>query len=402
MPERAVAESPSRSSAACPSCGADGVEEFYEVLGVPANSCILLSTPESAREYPRGDVRLGFCGGCGFIFNTAFDAKLAEYSARYEETQGFSPTFSSFHRRLAEELVARHELRGKKVIEIGCGKGEFLNLLAELGVGEAVGFDPSHVPGRNEGPLASRIRFVDDFYSERYADEKADLVCCKMTLEHIRPTLDFVSTVRRSIGDRRECTAYFLVPDAYRIVRDLAFEDVYYEHCSYFSRGSLTRLFARGGFEAVRVSSEYAGQYLAIEARPAAPTRVIAPKHDDLEEMTQLVRFFPERVAAKIDRWRHVVDDAAALGRRVVLWGSGSKAVSFLTTLGVSCEIEHVVDINPYRQGCYMPITGQRIVAPDFLAGYRPDLVIVMNAVYVPEITNMLNGLSLSPEVRAL
>ena len=390
-------------TARCPSCAGAAVRVFYEVVGVPANSCILLATPEEARGYHRGDVRLGFCPDCGFIFNTAFDAQLAEYSSRYEETQGFSPTFSKFHRRLAEELVARHELRGKKVIEIGCGKGEFLNLLAEMGVREAVGFDPGHVPGRNEGPAADRIRFVDDFYSEKYTGESGDFVCCKMTLEHIRPTCDFVSMVRRSIGDRRDCLTYFLVPDAYRIVRDVAFEDVYYEHCSYFSRGSLARLFARAGFEILHVSTEYDGQYLAIEARPSesAPPQY-RPPNDDLAEMTALVASFPSRCSRKTSHWQTTVKDAVAAGRKVILWGSGSKAVSFLSTLGLSHEIEHVVDINPYRQGCFMPITAQRIVAPEFLRGYRPDLVIVMNAVYVPEITATLAGLGLAPEVRAL
>lgn len=387
----------------CPSCAGDAVRIFYEVHDVPANSCILLPSAEEARRYRRGDIRLGFCPDCGFIFNTAFDAELAEYSSRYEETQGFSPTFSKFHRRLAADLIERHGLRGKKVIEIGCGKGEFLSLLTEMGVGEAVGFDPSHVPGRNEGPAADRIRFVRDFYSEKYAGESGDFVCCKMTLEHIHPTFDFVSTVRRSIGDRRECLTYFLVPDAYRIVRDIAFEDVYYEHCSYFSRGSLARLFARAGFEIRHVSTEYDGQYLAIEASPSVPAPPgYCPPSDDLAEMTALVASFPSRCEQKTQRWRHVVREAAAAGRKVVLWGSGSKAVSFLTTLGLGGEIEHVVDINPYRQGCFMPITGQRIVAPDFLRDYRPDLVIVMNAVYVPEITEMLSRLGLGPEVQAL
>ena len=68
---------------------------FHEVANVPTNSCILLETRAEALAYPRGDIRLAFCPNCGFVFNAAFDQRLTEYSGRYEETQGFSPTFST-------------------------------------------------------------------------------------------------------------------------------------------------------------------------------------------------------------------------------------------------------------------------------------------------------------------
>ena len=88
-----------------------------------------------------------------------------------------------------------------------------------------------------------------------------------MTLEHIHPTGDFIATVRRAIGDRVGTNVFFQIPEATRILRDCAFEDIYYEHCSYFSPGSLARLFRANGFEVLGLSTEYDGQYLTIEAR---------------------------------------------------------------------------------------------------------------------------------------
>jgi len=79
----------------CPGCG-HGMEPFFELPGVPTNSCILLKSVDEARNYPRGEIVLGYCKGCGFICNLAFDEKLTEYSSRYEETQGYSPTFQKF------------------------------------------------------------------------------------------------------------------------------------------------------------------------------------------------------------------------------------------------------------------------------------------------------------------
>ena len=54
------------------------------------------------------------------------------------------------------------------------------------------------------------------------------------------------------------------------------------------------------------------------------------------------------------------------------MWGSGSKGVAFLTALNMhtpDCEIEYVVDINPFREGEYMAGTGQEIVSPPSSSG---------------------------------
>ncbi|HEX9438451.1 MAG TPA: SAM-dependent methyltransferase, partial [Roseiflexaceae bacterium] len=106
---------------------------FFELQQVPAHSVLLMPTRENALGYPKGDIRLGFCDTCGFISNVAFDPGLNEYSSRYEETQGFSATFNAFARNLAAGLIERYDLHGKDLIEIGCGKGEFLTLLCEMG-----------------------------------------------------------------------------------------------------------------------------------------------------------------------------------------------------------------------------------------------------------------------------
>ena len=388
---------------ACPGCGAQGMQVFFQLQGVPTNSCILLGTREEALAYPRGDLELAFCSACGFISNMAFDENLTEYSGRYEETQSFSETFNAFHRKLAERLIERYGLHDKDVLEIGCGKGEFIALLAQLGNNRGVGFDPGYREERTADALSGRLKFVKDFYSEKYAAYQADFVCCKMTLEHIHPASRFVATVRRAIGDRYDTVVFFQIPDATRIVRECAFEDIYYEHCSYFSPGSLGRLFRRNGFDVINLETEYAGQYLTIEARPArdVPSTPL-PQEDDLPALARGVAEFPAKCRATLDEWRRRVRESRGRGRKIVLWGSGSKGVSFLTTLGVGDSIDYAVDINPHRQGYYMPTTGQRIVAPAFLREYRPDLVIIMNAIYRDEIERDLDRMALRPEIFVL
>jgi hypothetical protein len=89
-------------------------------------------------------------------------------------------------------------------------------------------------------------------------------------------------------------------------------------------------------------------------------------------------------------------------GDKVVLWGSGSKAVAFLTTLGIGDEIEYCVDINPHKHGTFMAGSGQAVIAPRFLAQYQPDMVIAMNPVYQAEIQADLTRMGLSPRLLAL
>ncbi len=389
----------------CPACGYSSLEIFYRVEGVPTNSCILLSSADEARNYPTGDVELSFCSGCGFVFNSAFDMSLTEYSGRYEETQAYSNTFNRFHLALAERLIKRHELYGKNILEIGCGKGEFLTLLAELGNNWGVGIDPGVDVRRIEGPAAERLTFIADLYSEAYGAHPVDFLACKMTLEHIAEPAEFVSTVRRGLGGQTGARVFFQVPETLRILSECAFEDIYYEHCAYFSPGSLGRLFRRAGFDVTDIAIEYADQYLTLEACPrpddALPSAPL-PIEDDLDVLRHSVATFPNRVCEKLTYWRAIISETIADDKSIVLWGSGSKAVSFLTTLGVGDMIEYVTDINPNRHNHFMPVTGQRIIPPTELPQIDPGLVICMNRIYETEIGEELSRMGLSPRILSL
>jgi SAM-dependent methyltransferase len=389
-----------RNGARCESCGSDRIRAFYEVRGIPVHSCLLMSSREEATSYPRRDLRLGFCESCGFIQNTLFDPAVHEYSARYEETQAFSPTFMQFARGLAEQLIERYDLRNKTVLEIGCGKGEFLILLCEMGDNTGIGFDPGCHLERIQSEAAPRISIVRDFYSEKYAHVQADFVCCRHTLEHIHDTREFLMTVRRSIGERTDTIVFFEVPDVARVLEEQAFWDIYYEHCSYFSLGSLARLFRTCGFDVLDLWTAFDEQYLMIEAVPSEESSEgTFPAEDDMARLAGGVERLERGAGTTLARWREKLGGIRERGERAVLWGSSSKAVAFLTTLGVSDELEYVVDINPYRQGKHMPGTGHEIVPPDFLRDYRPDLAIAMNPIYCDEIRRDLAKMDLATEV---
>jgi len=387
---------------ACPSCASSELRVFHRARGVPVNSCLSLETREEALGFPRGDIALSFCESCGFIFNAAFDPSLLEYSERYDPTQAFSGTFNRWHLKLAENLVEQYGLQGKRIIEIGCGKGEFLTMLCELGGNFGIGFDPAVDPERTRPPKAGEAKFVQDFYSEQYADHRGDFVCCKMTLEHIAPTASFVNTVRRAVGDDPDTVVFFQVPDVLRILEERAFWDIYYEHCNYFSAGSLARLFRQTGFSVEAVGRDYDDQYLMIDCRPTDGSESSEPlaEEDDLGQLDALVREFSGQLPKALDGWRAKVRAFRDENKRVVIWGAGSKGVAFLTTLGFGeGDVELAVDINPHRRGQFMATTGQEIVGPDQLVERRPDVVIIMNPIYREEIEADLKKLGLTPEV---
>jgi SAM-dependent methyltransferase len=388
------------------------IEPFYEVQGIPVHNVLLLPSCEEASGYPKGNVTLGFCAACGFIQNTTFDASLLDYSPRYEDSQAFSPTFNAYALELAASLDQRHELRDRTVLEIGCGKGDFLKLLCESAGCRGIGFDPTFDAARTD-LSGTRVKIRSERYTDRHADIEADLYCCRHTLEHIPDVRRFLEMLRTSIGTRYGTPVVFEVPDVARVLSEQAFWDVYYEHCSYFSAGSLARLFRASGFEVTDVRRVYADQYLLIEARAVempedgdrglSPLRGLSPiLEESISSLAEAVNDFQQAVGRTLDDWRATIQRLRTEHKRVAVWGSGAKAVGFLATLNLGDEIGCVVDINPHKHGKFQPGTGHLIVAPEYLTDYRPDAVIVMNPIYIEEIRADLSTLQLHPELMAL
>jgi hypothetical protein len=245
------------------------------------------------------------------------------------------------------------------------------------------------------------MQVIPEFFSAGHSVGNAEFICCKMTLEHIPDPLHFMTTLRRAIGPRRQPEIFFQIPDATRIMQEVAFWDVYYEHCNYFTPTSLANLFVSSGFEVLQLSHEFDGQYLTIEARPAAGSldagngQLSRPGDD----WYGLLSGFAAKVEGAVERWRRFFQGAHGASRKVVLWGGGSKAVAFLSTLRLGQEVDSVIDINPYRQGTYLPGTGHRIAAPESLREAPAAAVIVMNPVYLEEIRASLRNMGVSPRL---
>lgn len=396
---------PARQHRGCPACNGQALMPVLTMHAVPTNSCLMLSSPEEARAFPRGDIDLMFCEACGFVFNHAFDERLTEYSERYEPTQAYSGTFRAFHQDLAARLVAGTGLAGGTVVEVGCGQGEFLHLVCRLAGSRGIGFDPCLSAARADvvRDRAEGVSLIGDFFADASVEGlRAELLVSKMTLEHIPTAGHFAGLTAQVARNSPPGMQLFIqIPECERIFGEGAFEDIYYEHCNYFTEASLVGLFARHGFAVETVSREYAGQYLTILAR-FTDTPSAGIEAGEIARLRAMLQRFGAIHAERVADWRRLVQQRQADGKRVVLWGSGSKGVTFLGALGDGEGVSHVVDINPHRQGHYMVGTGHPIVAPEALVALRPATVIVMNAVYRDEVAARLAELGLNPEVLSL
>jgi hypothetical protein len=388
-------------SGRCWSCGEPDPQRFYKLQSIPISSCVLLDAREEALAFPTGDLELAFCDSCGFIQNGLFDPDLLDYSQDYEESQGFSPTFEVFAQGLVDRLIERYGMRGKKVFEVGCGKGDFLSLICKSGDNVGLGIDPGYREGRLDPNIDATV--IQEFFTEPAPELTGDLICCRHTLEHIQPVGEFMDLIRRSAEQQAGSVAFFEVPDTARILREGAFWDVYYEHCSYFTLGSLGRLFRAAGFDLLSLRTGYDDQYLLLEAkvRGGEPSSQVAGEND-LDEIRSAVRSFVSATEKAIADWEDRLSKARAAAQKVVIWGASSKGVAFLTSLRNGDVVEYAVDINPYKQGRFLPGAGQEIVGPDFLESYGPDVVIPMNPIYVEEIRSDLSRRGLTPEILAV
>jgi len=386
----------------CPVCSGLEATDFESFRDMPVSIGIQWPTREEAVNCGKGDLDLVCCPGCGFIWNRSFDADLLEYSQRYDNSLDFSPVFQEFATNLARRLIDSYGIRNKTIVELGCGKGHFLNLLCEEGENRGVGFDPSFEGERVRTSASDRITYFQDFYGEKYTSHRGDLVCCRHVFEHIENPLDFLAMVRRTIGDNPETIVYFEVPNVRFILEKLSVWDVIFEHCNYFSAESLRYVFQRAGFEVLSLDDAYGGQFLSLEAKLADPGVQNQGRNGvDPSALCARAREFSGHVRETAAQWAERLAQFSAAGKRAVVWGGGAKTVSFLNMLPDSSPIGCVVDINPNKQGLFIPGSGQEIVSPEFLTNYKPDLVILMNPIYQDEVQAQLLQLGLDPELIA-
>jgi C-methyltransferase C-terminal domain/Methyltransferase domain len=383
----------------CIVCASPNIFPIFEIPTVPTDTIRLWSSRAAAHSAHKAQIGLTYCEACGHLFNRSYNDDLVDYEADYDNSQMFSPRFRRYAEELADRLITTYKLYRKDIVEIGGGRGDFLRIICDRGSNRGVCFGPSYRPSPGDD-VPPNIRFVPDYYTAKYAAEPADLIVCRHVLEHFWEPRGLVDTVRQAVGDRKDLVVYFEVPNGEFILREQMFWEFIYQHPSYFTYSSLARLFTMCGFQVRDIQESFGGQFLAVEA--SAPSEGAAPNGaafaQNLSATADLARALSDAFAARVAGWRDRLHQARDSGQKVIAWGAGAKATTFLNIVDPEgLVISHVVDINPRKAGRFVPGSGQQIVEPNALSELRPDVIILMNQIYRDEIAADIAGRGLNP-----
>ncbi|WP_417808782.1 class I SAM-dependent methyltransferase [Thioclava sp.] len=327
---------------------------LYRQTGFPVFQNRTYATAEEARDCALGDIDLAQDPTTGIITNRAFELAKAVYDTDYNNEQSHSPRFQAHMDDVAALITAHMGL--KNLIEVGCGKGAFLEQMIKGGA-DITGFDPTY-EGNN--PLIRKSYFNPDLGIE------GDGLILRHVLEHIPQPVDFLKQLAEANGGKG--LIYIEVPCLDWILENRAWFDIFYEHVNYFRMDDFARMFGR-----VLVSERrFGGQYLSIIA-DLSTLRDPAPDADV---------DWPQDFSAGLSK-----SDTGGM-----VWGGASKGVIFsLLRLREGRPVDGVIDINPDKQGRYLPVTGLRVTSPeDATQLLAPGtLIYVMNPNYFDEIKAM-------------
>lgn len=336
------------------------LHELYRVEQLPIFQNRMYDTEQEARDCPKGDMHLVEDLTTGLVYNAEFRPEFMVYDKHYQNEQAVSPLFQQHLDTVANIIDQR--LGKERIVEVGCGKGHFLETLLAKGF-DVTGFDPTY---EGVNPRVKRQYFAPGVI------EKANGLILRHVLEHIQNPIGFLEQLKITNGGSGRI--YIEVPCFDWICEHKAWFDVFYEHVNYFRLKDFKRIFG----EVVESGRLFGGQYLYVIAELASlKTPVIDPN---------------DRVDFPGDFDGNIKEQNRTEQNRTAIWGGASKGVIFaLLKARAGQPVSTVIDINPAKQGKFLPGTGLLVMAPEQgLAEMQiGSTIYVMNSNYLEEIKKM-------------
>lgn len=312
------------------------------------------------------DLDVYMCAACGLV---QLATAPVPYFRDVIRAVGVSREMTEFRERQFGEFVKRHGLEGRRVIEIGSGRGEYLGILARQPV-EAYGLEHDDAAVRHaveSGLRASRGFIEDEHYSIPGGPFDAFLIIS--FFEHLPDP----GGVLRGISHNLSAGGVGLVevPNLDMMLRDRLFSEFMRDHLFYFTERTLRTALETNGFEVLGVEPVWHEYILSAEVRKRRPL--------------DLASFVDAR-----ERIRSGIDDFVGRHRRTAIWGAGHQAFAIMAMMKLGGRVEYVVDSAAFKQGKYTPASHIPIVAPEKLGTDPVDGLMIMAGSYSDEIRRIV------------
>lgn len=346
--------------------------------------------PKSAQFFPekkefKADkgttLRVYQCSACGLV---QLNIKPVDYFREVITATSFSEKTKLSRLNQMKELVAKFVLSGKKVLEVGCGKGDMLDVLEEAGL-KAVGIEASSKSveiGQSAGRKMIK-GYIGD--SKKINRNPFDAFVSFNYLEHLPEP----GRAIRHIYDNTTVNAvgFVTVPNLDYLLEKKCLYEFVADHLSYFTKKTLTFAFESNGFEVL-------GCYTINDDNDIV---AIVKKKDALD----ISGHFGE-VGILIKNLQKIVADYKTQNKKVAVWGAGHRTLALLALSSLK-DIEYVVDSAKFKQGRFTPVLHLNIVSPEHLKEVKVDLLIVMvPGLYPGEVLKLLDNMNLNIDTAVL
>ena len=323
---------------------------------------------EAIRKDNGVTLRVCQCSCCGLV---QLDTAPVSYYREVIRAAAVSREMTEFRYRQFGAFVETQSLHRKKVLEIGCGGGEYLSILEQCGV-DAYGleYSPTAVEQCVDNGLKVSRGFVDG-PGAIVKDAPFDAFLILNFLEHLPDQRATLKGIYNNLA--AEGVGLIEVPNFDMIVRQKLFSEFTADHLFYFTRDTLSTTLNRNGFDIVECSEEWYGYILSAVVKKRRRLD-LSPLRDSQAHLT-----------AELSEYVRSFND-----KRVAIWGAGHQAFALMSMMDVAHRIRYVVDSAPFKQGRYTPATHLPIVAPVTLESDPVDAVIVMAASYSDEVAGIV------------
>lgn len=352
----------------CRLCGSMRQICFLRLKNSPANISFLLRPEQFDQDAPV-DLEVWLCQECGFVqVNPIF---TPEFYKEYLMTASHSSQMQHFQQAQARNFVQRFRLQGKRIIEIGCGDGNYLQCLQSAGALVA-GIEPS---ARFRAVALKRGCTVHAGYVGQGVSIPGapyDAFVTRQVLEHVPDVVDFLLGIRESL--QPDAVGLVEVPSLEQALDGIRFYDFFADHLNYFSAHTLRLALERTGYEVIDISRGMTGEYHVAQVRVHSQQALLG---------------FRTSVDEVLDDLRKFMATCRRNNKRVAVWGAGGKGVSLMAIAQLK-DVAYVIDSDPYKHKLFTPITHFLVVPPIHLLKEPVDVIILTALAYKNEILQEL------------